>query len=180
MGERRCRTNEPSRGLARTNARARRRPLRRASSCARRSIRFAMANTGPGRRSRPSPSAPPRRDARALICRRRVRGASRSARAGAPNTPTRRASTSARLTAGRASHVPYRGCSSASRAARCRVGRFRAKPRGLPRGAAPPRAPPPRAKRRTPSAEPAAPLQRAKPRGPGHAVAGSAARIGMR
>jgi hypothetical protein len=180
MGERRCRTNEPSRGLARTNAKARRRPLRRASSCARRSIRFAMANTGRDRRSRPSPSASPRRDARALICLRRVRAASRSAPAGAPNTPTKRASTSAKLTAVRASRAPYRGCSSASRAARCRAGRFRAKPRGPPPGAALPRVPPPRAKRRAPRAEPAARPQHAKPRGLGHAVAGSAARIGRR
>jgi hypothetical protein len=129
---------------------------------------------GRDRRSKPSPSACPRRGAQELPFARRGEVRPRHARAEAPRTPMLRGSTSVKPIAGRASRAPFRGFSNANRAVQCRGARSRARP-DEPPGAVPPlRVPLRRARRCGRRVLPAAPPQHVKRRAPERDIAGSA------
>src|SRR5262249_24680812 len=115
----------------------------------------------------PRPGAPGGPGAGPPACPRRQKARPRRAPARARATPTRRASTSARPRAGRAWRARYRESSSVSRAARRRTGRSPGKRDVRPDAAAPPRVPPPPARRCGPRAAPAARLPTARARAPG-------------
>ena len=150
MWSTRCRKNERSQEPEQTGALASRRQRRLASLFARRSIKSDMASTVRGQPGRQLPLAFPKRGARASNSRRRSRGASRSAPAGVPNTPTKPARENAKSADAPGFRAPYRARSNAKNGAPSRARHCPSKHIPLRRGARPPNARRRREKPRTP------------------------------